>query len=204
MKDNEDYLWDRTGQPDPEIQQLEEVLGTLRYQPRPLVIPDAVQVEHPPTFLRGLAPRLAIAATIALLLLGLGVWVGLQRFQREQPVAVTPPSSPAVGGNPAPTRLPEQNATASPAPRQEDIETPKRELVNPPVLAGYRSRPRGQARNASLKNRLLAAQQEKAAEAAKDQLMLALRVISAKLNYAQKKAQNPNPPDLIHNQHKIG
>ena len=33
---NDDYLWDRTGEPDPEIQQLEEVLGTLRYQPRAL------------------------------------------------------------------------------------------------------------------------------------------------------------------------
>jgi hypothetical protein len=29
----EDYLWDKTGEPDPEIQQLEEILGTLRYQP---------------------------------------------------------------------------------------------------------------------------------------------------------------------------
>ena len=33
---NDDYLWDRTGEPDPEIQELEEVLGTLRYQPQPL------------------------------------------------------------------------------------------------------------------------------------------------------------------------
>jgi len=36
---NEDYLWDRSGQPDPEIQRLEETLGTLRYRlgtpPRP-------------------------------------------------------------------------------------------------------------------------------------------------------------------------
>ena len=28
---NDDYLWDKTGQPDPEIQKLEEILGTLRY-----------------------------------------------------------------------------------------------------------------------------------------------------------------------------
>ena len=38
---SDDYLWDRTGEPDPEIQKLEEVLGTLRYQPRPLRIPAA-------------------------------------------------------------------------------------------------------------------------------------------------------------------
>ena len=30
-----DYLWDRTGWPDPEIVRLERVLGTLRYQPGP-------------------------------------------------------------------------------------------------------------------------------------------------------------------------
>ena len=34
-----DYLWDKTGEPDPEVQELEEILGTLRYQPRPLEIP---------------------------------------------------------------------------------------------------------------------------------------------------------------------
>ena len=26
---NEDYLWDKSGEPDPQIQQLEEILGTL-------------------------------------------------------------------------------------------------------------------------------------------------------------------------------
>src|SRR6266545_7807215 len=36
MNIDSDYLWDRTGEPDPEIQELEEILGTLRYQPRPL------------------------------------------------------------------------------------------------------------------------------------------------------------------------
>ena len=36
---NDDYLWDKTGEPDPQIQQLEEILGTLRYQPRPLPLP---------------------------------------------------------------------------------------------------------------------------------------------------------------------
>ena len=34
---NEDYLWDKSGDPDPQIQQLEEIM--LRYQPRPLKLP---------------------------------------------------------------------------------------------------------------------------------------------------------------------
>ena len=36
---NDDYLWDKSGEPDPEVQKLEEILGTLRYQPRPLNLP---------------------------------------------------------------------------------------------------------------------------------------------------------------------
>ena len=43
---NDDYLWDRTGEPDPEIQQLEQVLGMLRYQPRPLELPAHVRIGH--------------------------------------------------------------------------------------------------------------------------------------------------------------
>ena len=39
MNIEDDYLWDKTGEPDAEIQQLEQVLGTLRHQPRSLEIP---------------------------------------------------------------------------------------------------------------------------------------------------------------------
>jgi len=59
-------------------------------------------------------------------------------------------------------------------------------------------------RNTVIKNQQLSLKQQQEAQAAKDQLMLALRVTSAKLSLAQKKAQNTNVPDLIHNQHKIG
>ena len=34
MKD--DYLWDGSGEPDPEIEHLEKVLGQYRYQPKPI------------------------------------------------------------------------------------------------------------------------------------------------------------------------
>ena len=36
---NENYLWDRSGEPDPEVQNLEQILGSLRYQPRPQRFP---------------------------------------------------------------------------------------------------------------------------------------------------------------------
>ncbi len=41
---NDDYLWDRTGEPDPEIQQLEQALGTLRHQPQRFEIPASLMV----------------------------------------------------------------------------------------------------------------------------------------------------------------
>jgi hypothetical protein len=171
-----------------------------------LEIPAEVQVERPRNFFRGLAPRLAIAATIALALLGLGVWLGLQRFGRVQPVAVSAPNKSAVSVDPTPAAVPspDEKLATSPGSEQNEIQKPRQQPDNQPLLAGYSSRHRHQPRNAALQNRLLAAKQEKEAEAAKDQLMLALRVVSAKLNYAQKKAQSPNPRDLIHNQHKIG
>ena len=37
-----DYLWDKTGEPDEDAEQLEQLLGTLKYQPRPLEIPATV------------------------------------------------------------------------------------------------------------------------------------------------------------------
>lgn len=202
-----DYLWDKSGEPDPEIQELERVLGTLRYQPRPLEIPEGLQVGRDRSFFRDFGPRLTIAATIAIVLVGLGLWFGLQRLQRRQPSElVRTPGKPAVSSNPTPTAVPSPNdnqnpnlVVSSPAPDQERTETPRRHRVNPTVLAENSNR----FRNEAVKNPRRAVN-EREGEAAKDQLMLALRVASAKLNFAQKKTQSTNPRNLIHNQHKIG
>jgi len=40
--------------------------------------------------------------------------------------------------------------------------------------------------------------------AAKEQVMLALRLASEKLNLAHRKTQNPAPANQIKNQHRIG
>ena len=58
---NEDYLWDKSGEPDPQIQELEEILAPLRYQPKPIELPDELVVKRR----RNYVPLLAIAATIA-------------------------------------------------------------------------------------------------------------------------------------------
>jgi hypothetical protein len=212
-----DYLWDRTGEPDPEIQQLEEILGTRRYQPRPLEIPAGLQanlhIRRERQFFRGFVPRLAIAAAIAMLVLGLGLWLGLQRLQRHQPTdIVKTPSTPGVNSNPNPATAPSPNQdlnASDSGPDQKHIDAPRRHRANPSLLAGNTNRYRDAARKAAgkdaVKDVALAENDLQEAAAAKDQLMLGLRVACAKLSFAQKKTQETtNPRDLIHNQHKIG
>ncbi|HVQ37022.1 MAG TPA: hypothetical protein VMS31_05795 [Pyrinomonadaceae bacterium] len=194
----EDYLWDKTGEPDPEIQALEEVLGTLRYQPKPLEIPAGLAPHRKNTFL----PRfLAIAATVAIMLLGAGLWFGLQ--ETERPDVATSESKPANAEATPVVLSPESNSaptpsTAQPSTAQDDKPNPQR--FNPGPLShqlAANRRPRVNPRQ------LTAAEHEEAA-AAKEQLMLALRVASSKLNFAQKKAHEINTENLTRNQHKIG
>jgi hypothetical protein len=206
MKNEGDYLWDKSGEPDPEVQQLEEILGTLRYQPKPLEIPAGIKVGRERSFFRDFGPRLAIAATIVMLLLGLGLWLGLQRLQRPQPAAVVESApAPGINGGPSPAAVPSPNDNQNPKlatvhePEQKRTEAPHRHRVNPSVLAGNSNR----SRNEAVKNPQLATN-KRDGEAAKDQLMLALRVASVKLSFAQKKMQSTNTRDLIRNQHKIG
>ena len=200
LNNDADYLWDKTGEPDPEIQQLEEILGTLRYQPRPLEIPAGLQLGRERSFFRSYATPLAIAATVAMLLLGLGLWLGLQRVQRSPQQVAKGPDTPQVRPVSSPDDKQNQPvAVSSPEPEQKIDQSP-RYRVNRSLIA--RSSKRN--RNTAVKDQQLAAKQLQDAQAAKDQLMLALRVTSAKLSLAQKKAQSTNAPDLIHNQHKIG
>ena len=88
---NDDYLWDKSGEPDPEIQKLEEILGTLRYQPQALNLPRR----------RNYLPLLAIAATVVMALLAGGLWTQIQTNEPIIPaVAIstpkTPPTTPPI------------------------------------------------------------------------------------------------------------
>ena len=109
---NDDYLWDKTGQPDPEIQQLEEILGTLRYQPKPLVIPDDVRVPRR----RNYFPLLAIAASILLAIVAGSIWLRV-RSRNEAPKQEAKIESP------------------TPKPDVTPVAPEKRSAVNPPILA---------------------------------------------------------------------
>lgn len=201
LNSDADYLWDKTGEPDPEVQQLEEILGTLRYQPRPLEIPAGLHVGRERIFFRGYRAPLAIAATVAMLLLGLGLWLGLQRLQRGPQRLAKSPVTSQVSPVSSPDQMqPPPVAVASSQPEPKKIVESPRHGLNPSLLARNSKRDR----NTVIKDQQLTLKEQQEAQAAKDQLMLALRVTSAKLNLAQKKAQSTNAPDMIHNQHKIG
>src|SRR6516164_7340011 len=70
MAVNDDYLWDRSGTPDPEIERLESLLAEFRPSERPRTLPLDVSLSAPKP--RGLLlqfpwlPRLAAAAVILL------------------------------------------------------------------------------------------------------------------------------------------
>jgi hypothetical protein len=80
---NEDYLWDKSGEPDPQIQQLEEILGTLRYQPKPLRIPAGLSLHHRRRYF-----AIAIAAAVVIALVAAGLWV--QVNSRKATIAAVP------------------------------------------------------------------------------------------------------------------
>jgi len=153
---NDDYLWDKSGEPDPEIKELEEILAPLRYQPKPLIIPETPK--------RNYVPLLAIAATVLIALLAAGVWLRLRTEKAEpQQQAKSVPSVPTVPS--------------------EDKEPPT------PEVAENTAPPKKVIRKRIRKP------ENKEALAAKEQVMLALRVASEKLKFAQKQIKNP---------HKVG
>jgi len=79
-----DYLWDRSGAPDPEIQRLESLLSGFRHEGRPLSLP--IEMPRAPRY-SPFVTRLAAAAVI-LLALGTGIFFTLR------PIAAPPDAGP--------------------------------------------------------------------------------------------------------------
>ena len=184
---NDNYLWDRSGEPDAEVQKLEEILGTLRYQPRPLEIPNDVRIRANRPFFT----RIAIAAAIGFVAVALGLWVNFNRHRTVPAVAATrDPQTDQKGNAPQPQIAPNN---ASPLavvkdPTRTNIQKRHREPAHTVV-------PQNKARDATLTPQEVAE---------KEQILIALRLVSAKLNLAQRKTQGVPQPNIIRNQHKIG
>jgi hypothetical protein len=195
---NNDYLWDRTGEPDAEVQELEEVLGTLRFQPRPFELP--VNAQSTPR--RRIFPALAIAAMIALMVLAAGVWLRVQRQRRPQPGEIAKTGKESDHDKAVPIAAPPRPGT-----RDESNRLPRDQEI---VIATLPSRAPVRIRNARHTNKIkpsvphdeMSPSEIAEAEVARDQLMLALRVVSAKLSLAQRKTVPTT--NNIRYQHKVG
>ncbi len=75
----DDYLWDRSGEPDPEVQRLERLLGGLGYQrPAPNFQLSPVKSNRP-----RFGPRWISFAAAATILLALGGWWVIMRTSRS-------------------------------------------------------------------------------------------------------------------------
>ncbi len=88
---NEDYLWDGSGTPDPEIQRLESLLAEFRQAERALVLP--AELPAAPSNFRSLLipmPSLPRLATAAVILLAAGLT--LLFFTRPKPSSETGPA----------------------------------------------------------------------------------------------------------------
>jgi hypothetical protein len=181
---NEEYLWDKSGEPDPEMEQLEQILGTLRYQPKPLDLSGEVQARSRNRYL----PLMAIAATLLIALIAGALWLRVRSKtspQLHNAVIESPKPqqfSPHVENNKGNELL--VGATEKP---RHYVPQRIKEVKHPRTLQG---------------SNMTAVERKQALEA-KEQLMIALRLTSEKLNLAQRKAQGA-PPNQIRNQHKVG
>jgi hypothetical protein len=168
---NQDYLWDKTGPPDVEIERLERILEPLRYKQRPFQMPSVKQIEGK----RSWVPLLAIAATIMIAVFGAGLWLRLKQPLTGEIARLPLPVDALPIAHAEETALPVKTA-----------QLPKRQPVRHTSIALTRER----------------AKERYEATVAKEQLMLALRLASSKLNQAQRKTRNV--PAIIRNQHKVG
>ncbi len=219
-----DYLWDKTGEPDADVEQLENLLGALKHKQRPLEIPaDAMpkatakapaRTRPADIFSR---PRLALAASLLLTLLA-GMWLLTRQSETQQNHLAEAGRESSTGGS-----VKTETTAAAPAdPRAatrpdasaDNVEPTKPGADKAFVLTASSPKPRRGARRLPAERRKpeprvaekdFAAREEVAARGgmrwqaeqpltpqqrqATEQLMLALRLASAKFNYAQREMQ---------------
>jgi hypothetical protein len=180
---SDDYLWDRSGEPDPEIVRLEKALGRLRHQPEMFKLPVPVQARRP------FFPALAAAAVILMVLAG-GLWLALRRSineERNKPRVVIASPVPGLLAKTKPPEIPD-------ASNQAEADQPLA-LITPAqsMRKGAPRRTSAGTRDAVVAKRVKPrhsdAETLREGEEATEKLMMALRFASSKLNLVQKKMQ---------------
>jgi hypothetical protein len=179
MKD--DYLWDRSGEPEAEIERLERTLGRLRHQPRPLDLPRSRP--QPRRFFP------ALAAAAALILMVAGVWLVLRpstETATNRLAIVGPPPASLIGlyrkAESFELTARERDGSGQSMDAKAGVEPVSRprhrvEERQAEIMLARRARERRDER--------LRSEEERATE----KLMLALRYASSKLNLVQRRIQ---------------
>ncbi len=197
-----DYLWDKTGEPEEDVAELEQLLGTLRYEPRPLRLPEDLSARRARGNFRAQRSfqwqRLAVAASLLLTLLA-GAWLLMKLNQHEVRRESAQQTTPAPVKNVAD---PNERATQQQATNNNVNDQPASQSSAPIVgeRVNYRPAKRVSKRaGANARRRVphtVAAQPREqvatmtpAQKEATEKLLLALRITSAKLNYAQREVQ---------------
>lgn len=198
---NEDYLWDKTGEADPEIEQLEQALSSLRFKSPAEPLPLPATTPRNLFLLNFPRPVLAAAAAILVLLLAGGLWLGLMR----QTASTADPNAVANGTAPVEKRVeqaesgPRPPVGPQPAPNVVDPRDVQ-ETASVPQAPGIKHKPQRRSNSGAQQlivrrraPRTALPRQEELArrgEEAKAQLIKALHIASDKLNEVQKKIQD--------------
>lgn len=167
---NDKYLWDKSGEPDEEIQHLESLLSEFRYQPRPLVLPEAPPKRMIFSYANTASLRYAAIAAVALLALGLGLWLRLRPADKQQQIVEQQTAAPTPSV-----------ASQQEAPVPANVQTPRPQTVKHLAPSPTRA---GQGRK-----RIIARQAEIEGERAKEKILYALQITSKQLDAITKKIQ---------------
>lgn len=192
---SDDYLWDKSGEPDPEVEQLEQLLGNLRYRrkPGPLPLPQRAPI-RPRRFD---SPTLAAVAAVLLMMVAAGVWYVSGGGNQSQSSGV---SAINVQTGRAQDWLSAESVIATNAqPKDVEIDKPERALVATKatrvnttrrLIEFKRNEPsEGRIANVSSPNRAEQISEDEGV-AAREKLIRALHLASSKLNLVQKKVQD--------------
>lgn len=192
---SDDYLWDKSGTPDSEIEQLEQLLGDLRYR-RPsgnLPLPQSAPVSSRRTF----RPVFAIAAAVLFMMVAAGAWFALGLRNQE-----TTPGIAAINVQPGTARdwpnpesmavmntqsIADETSEHEPKFQAPKASSPNRQRRSPQFQRG--AQPDAQLASSSSPNRRERISIDEGV-AAKEQLIKALHLASSKLNQVQKKIQD--------------
>jgi hypothetical protein len=196
---NDDYLWDKSGEPDPEIERLEELLGELRYRhpAGELLLTERAAVA---SNARRFTLPLAIAASLLFMLMAAGIWFALGSGGRRETagLAAIDVRQVSAANWPTPKNLAlmteVSKAVEDNKPVQELVATAGQRNIGPRRVPAFKRRAAtaagGQIANLSSPNRRQRVREDDEGVAARDQLIQALRLASSKLNLVQKKVQD--------------